>query len=95
MLCVAHVHLDELAAEILPLTARSEQAKAERDRLAIRMRRMEAVAATGNRWLAIVMRDVHSLKRCVAAGEYRAITKDAWACETSDWMSSFEHFSKG
>lgn len=74
----------------LQLTARTKQAKAERDTLAARRRKLEAAGPTWDGILGAVVRALRSLKSHVAAAKYRTSTTEARACERLDTMSDLQ-----
>lgn len=82
--------VDELAAERVLLTARSENEKAQCETLATRTRELEVAALRRDGELATVVQAVRSLKCSVSAVEDKANTAGNWAREKFQKMSKLQ-----
>lgn len=93
--CVACERADKVKAERVSTSWGIEQAKAERDSLAARIRELEAAAATQYGEVGVRVQAVLSLKGRIASGEDRANTEEVPACETLEKMSELRALLEG
>lgn len=94
-LCMLCVRVHDLSPDHLSLTAGTAQAKAERDAVGARIRELEVPAATCERWLSVVVRDVWILQVRLAEGRNRSKIAKDHACETLEKISIVRLLSEG
>lgn len=90
LLLAARVPIDDLSTEGALFTAKTEKRKAECVTLATITCKLKVAAATGDRELDFFVRAVQLLKSLIAAGEDRANSAEAWACQTFDKISKLQ-----
>lgn len=84
---MARAGVDYMKGEDASLATMTEQAKVERETLAVCIHEQKGRTTTQDAELAVVVRCEQEVTGCLAAGEERANTAGSWPCRRFEKMS--------